>query len=366
MAPVEVKARLNKYRREIDRIDLDVLALLNRRAKLAEEIGKAKREAGLKLYAPEREQEVLSRLESSNPGPLAPGSVQAIFREIMSACLALQTPLRVAYLGPEATFSHLASMAHFGSSSCFLAQPTISQVFCEVEKGLSDFGVVPVENSTEGAVSHTLDILIESDLRVVGEVVHEVCLSLLGKGGDISRLNKIYSHPQALAQCRHWLDTNLPKVSLVEVESTALAARVANQQKGAAAVASEYAGKLYGLVPLRRKIQDNAVNVTRFLVIGKNSPGPTGRDKTSLVFSVEDKVGALKRMLEPFARRRINLTKIESRPLKGKAWEYLFFLDLEGHMADRKVDAAIQELRKSCLSLKVLGSYPKSPSGSTN
>jgi chorismate mutase/prephenate dehydratase len=340
-----------------------MLALLNQRAKLALELGKIKAEANLPVYSPEREWAVLSRLARLNRGPFPAAGLTAVFSEIISACRGLQASLPVAYLGPEGTFTHLASLAHFGASAHLFPQVSIGQVFAEVEKENCRFGVVPAENSTEGSVSDTMDLLVSSLLKICGEVFQPVSLDLLSKARRISSVKKLYSHFQALAQCRRWIENNLPHAKVVEMESTALAAKAASTQNNAGALASSWAGRLYGLGTLARKIQDSACNITRFLVVGKDCPSPSGQDKTSLFFSVSDEPGALKRMLEPFSRRRINLTKIESRPVKTRAWQYLFFLDLEGHVEEKRVSAALQQLSRGCSYLKILGSYPKAAKG---
>ena len=351
--------QVDRLRHQIDEGDKTILDLLNKRGELAISIGNLKKGSGMAPYAPAREADLLNRLRAMNKGPFPDKALVAVYREIMSACLALQKPLRVAYLGPEGTFTHQASLSRFGSSAQYIPQATIGQVFAEVEKGGCDLGVAPVENSTEGSVTDTLDLLIETPLTVCGEIFKEVSLDLLSKGGRLKEIKKIYSHPQALAQCRRWLEANLPDIPAVKVESTALAARAARRDGRVAAIASEYAGSIYGLKVVKRSIQDSANNMTRFLVIGKEMPGRTGYDKTSLLFSVRHEPGALVRALRPFARRRLNLSKIESRPLKGKTWEYLFFLDLEGHISDRKVGKALEELKGLCLYMKVLGSYPR-------
>ncbi len=351
-------SELDDLRRQIDELDARVLSVLNERAKIAVRIGEVKRGTGAEAYAPVRENEVFGRIERSNAGPFPAAGLRAVFREIVSACRSLERPLRVAYLGPEATFTHLACLRRFGSSAEAVPIETIPGVFKEVERGGTEFGVVPVENSTEGVVNYTVDSLIESDLKITAEILLDVSQQLLSVGRDISRVKKVYSHPQAVAQCRGWLDKNLPRAEIVEVSSTAKAAEMAAKDPEAAAIASEAAAALYQLDVLEPKIEDRPNNQTRFLVIGQKETPRTGRDKTSLVFSIKDSPGALYKMLEPFAHRGINLTRLDARPSKQRTWEYLFFLDLTGHVEDSPVREAVESLRGGCLFLKVLGSYP--------
>lgn len=349
---------LDEWRARIDAIDRQILDLLNQRAEAAIQVGRIKQDTGAERYVPEREQELLERLLRLNPGPLPAGAIRAIWREIFSASLTLQRPLQIAYLGPEATFTHQAALQGFGDSAEYLAARGIPEIFAEVERGRADFGVVPVENSTEGSVNHTLDRLIDSPLLISGEILLEIHHALLGRAPDLGGVKVVYSHPQALAQCRQWLAAELPDVPPVEVASTAAAVERAREEPTAAAIASELAGRLYDLPVLRSRIEDAAHNVTRFLIIGLRAMGPSGRDKTSILFSIKDEVGALYRMLEPFAANALNLTRIESRPTKRRPWEYVFFVDFEGHRDDPAVHAALAELRTRCLFLKVLGSYP--------
>lgn len=349
---------LDEWRARIDAIDRQILDLLNRRAEAAIQVGRIKQDKGADPYVPEREQELLDGLLRLNSGPLPSEAVRAIWREIFSASLALQRPLRIAYLGPAVTFSHQAATLGFGASAEYLPERGIHEVFSAVECARADFGVVPVENSTEGTVNHTLDRLIDSDLLISGESLLEVHHFLLGRAGELGDVKVVYSHPQALAQCRRWLAAELPDVPTVEVASTAAAVERALDEPTAAAVASELAARLYDLPVLRARIEDSPHNVTRFLVIGTRAMGPSGRDKTSVLFSIKDEVGALYRILEPFALHALNLTKIESRPTKRRPWEYVFFVDFEGHRDDPTVQAALAALQAQCLFLKVLGSYP--------
>lgn len=353
---------LAKLRQQIDAIDDRILDLLNRRAQVVIEVGKAKTGQSQDFYVPSREQAIYERLSTNNPGPFPTEAIRRVFREVISASLSLEQPMKVAFLGPQATFTHTAAMQQFGFSAQLIPQKSIPAIFEEVQRQRVHYGIVPVENSTEGVVSHTLDMFMTSELQICAEILLEISHDLLSRSGRSEDIRKIISHPQALAQCRSWLEENLPDIPLIDMGSTALAAQMAAEDESAAAVASEMAAALYGLRVVKRKIEDNPHNFTRFLVIGRRSPGRSGRDKTSVMFSVRDEPGILYRMLEPFSKRGLNLSKIESRPMKTKAWEYIFFLDLEGHIAEENVAAAIEELRGHCQFLKVLGSYPKAKS----
>ena len=349
---------LEKLRDRIDSIDEDILDALNRRAEVVLEVACLKREDGTKFYVPSREQKIVNRLKKLNKGPFPNDALRPLFREIMSASLALEEPLKVAFLGPEATFTHLAALRHFGSSVAFKPHSSIRSVFEMVDTGKAEFGIVPIENSNEGIVSYTLDLFMDYDLKINAEVIQEVSHNLLSKSGDIKKIKKIYSHPQAAAQCRGWLEATLPNTPVLEAASTAKAAEFASDDGKLAAISSELAAKIYDLHFVERNIEDNRRNMTRFLVIAEESPEPTGNDKTSILFSVKDKPGALFDILTPFKKARINLSKIESRPSKRKAWEYIFFVDMSGHFEDKKVSKAIGEVKDSCLFLKILGSYP--------
>ena len=351
--------RLKELRAEIDAIDDRILELLNRRAKAAIEVGSIKTERNLTFYVPEREVEILRRLTAANDGPFPNDGLKAIYREIISASLALEKPLSVAFLGPQATFTHLACLKHFGESAEYVPQINLSGVFDAVDRNAADFGVVPIENSSEGIVSNTLDMFVDYNLLICGEILVEVAHDLLNVTGDIDHVRKVYSHPHAIAQCRGWLERNLREIPVFDVESTARAAELAADDPGAAAIAGEAAAKIYGLKAIRKRIQDNTNNFTRFIIIGKIAPKRTGNDKTSILFAARDEVGALHLMLEPFAKNKVNLTKIESRPVKTKAWEYLFFLDMEGHISVEPVAKAVDELRLRAQYLKILGSYPR-------
>jgi chorismate mutase / prephenate dehydratase len=351
---------LSDYRKEIDRIDDEILRLLNERSKSVVEIGKLKKErdAEANLHTPGREAAIIERLTKQNTGPFPTDAIQSVYREIMSASLSLEGPQKVAYLGPRATFTHMACMQKFGSSAKYVPVHSIKEVFSEVERGRANFGVVPIENTTEGVVNHTLDMFIDSNLLIYGEVLQEVSHHLLSKSGAQDDIKKIYSHPHAIAQCRNWLETNLPHVPVAEVASTARAAEMCMEEPSAAAIASELAGQLYGLKVVKARIEDNLNNFTRFLVLSQKPPERTGKDKTSLMLSVKDKVGALYDLLRPFASHGLNMTKIESRPSRRKAWEYIFFVDVEGHIEEERVKRAVEEITPRCLFLKILGSYP--------
>lgn len=348
---------IQEIRKAINNIDSQLVGLLNRRAAKTLQIGKMKEKLNKPVYSPDREQEVLQRVTKENPGPLTKETLKNIYREIMSASLALEKPLVIAYLGPKATFTHLAALKRFGSSVSYLACSNITDVFIDVEKGSADYGVVPIENSIEGAVSHTLDMLVDSDLSIYAQMLLDISHNLLSKHQK-SSIKKIYSNPQVFGQCRLWLETNLPKADLIEVSSTTKAAQIASKEKNSACIASLLAAKEYSLKVIAKDIEDSPHNITRFLIVGKNEAQRTGNDKTSIMFSIKDRVGALHDMLLPFKKYSINLTKIESRPSKKRAWDYFFFVDLEGHKEDQKVKKALKELEDKCKFLKILGSYP--------
>ena len=353
------KKKLAGLRQKIDSLDDNILKLLNERAEVVVDVGHLKEGSSADFYVPSREQEIYARLIADNKGPFPDEGVRRVFREVISASLNLEQPMKVAFLGPQATFTHLAAMQQFGFSAQLVSQRNISAVFEEVQRGRADYGVVPVENSTEGAVTHTLDMFVDSDLKINAEILLEISHDLLSRSGNINDIRKVISHPQALGQCRSWLEENLPDIPLVDVSSTAQAAQMAAEDETAAAISSELSATLYGLQMVKKKIEDNANNFTRFLVVGLRNPAPSGHDKTSLMFNVKDEPGILHRMLVPFSDNGINLAKIESRPLKKKAWEYIFFLDMVGHIQDQDISGAIEELRGSCQFLKILGSYPK-------
>lgn len=353
------KKDILSFRKRIDQLDQQILKLLSERGRQVVEIGKIKRSQGGSFHVPERETKLLDSLKKANQGPYSNEALETIYREILSASLALESPLKVAFLGPEATFTHLAGIKKFGLSAQFLAQPSIAKVFQEVSLGKANYGIVPIENSTEGVVSYTLDLFVEFPLRICGELKLPIVHNLLSQTKNLKEIRKVYSHPQALAQCRTWLDSHLPGVKTFEVASTAKAAEIAAKEKGAAAIASDYAASHYHLNIVVKNIEDLSSNFTRFVVIGKNDCGETGRDKTSVMFSAKDEIGVLHRLLSPLAKEKINLTKIESRPLKGRAWEYIFFIDMDGHRENPKVKRALAQMQKSCAFIKILGSYPK-------
>ncbi len=358
MPPTDLAA----LRRAIDAVDDQLLDLLNRRAALAAEVGRRKAALAPEapFHAPRREREVLGRLAAANPGPFPAAAVRTVFQEIMSACLSLEKPLRVAFLGPEGTFTHLAARHQFGGSGQALPQGTIQAVFQAVARGAADYGVVPVENATEGAVDSTLDAFLDSPLRICAEILLPVDQALLMRPElDLGAVRRVYSHPQALGQCRRWLEAHLPGADRIEAPSTSEAARLAREDAEGAAVASELAADLFGLKVAEARIQDLAANATRFLVLGREDAEPTGRDRTSLLALAPDGPGALLRLLEPLARHGLNLSRIQSRPTRRRLWEYAFFLDVEGHAADAALREALADLRAASVSLKVLGSYPR-------
>lgn len=355
-----MKKRLKTIRKLIDRLDDSILSLLVKRASLARKIGQVKSELGEEVYSSNREKEVLSRLLAKKTSPLNEEDVEAIFQEILNASRSVQKKLQISYFGPEATFTHQAAIKHFGRGSEMIPQKSISDVFVEVEKGRADYGVVPIENSTEGVVNHTLDMFTNSDLKICAEREEPISHHLLSPSGQVSKIKRVYSHPQALAQCRIWLQSHLPKVEIHESASTADAALQASLDASAAAIASPLAARLYHLKTAAAGIEDFSENATRFLVIGRHAPGKSGKDKTSVLLSIKDRVGALNDILSVFKNHALNLTKIESRPTKKKAWEYLFFVDFAGHASEPQVLRALEDLRQTCLSVKILGSYPKS------
>jgi chorismate mutase / prephenate dehydratase len=350
---------LDSLRKQIDAVDLEIIERLNARVRLAGEVGRAKQKHGAHTYVPSREEAVFERLIAANPGPLTPAALKAVYREIISASVALQKELAIAYLGPEATFTHQAALKNFGSSLRFQPCATIPDVFTAVERGEADHGVVPIENSTEGAVFHSLDMLVETELKIVAQVFLPIEHCLISKE-PLEKIKIVFSRDQALGQCREWLRRNLPAAPAEAMDSTAEAVRRARETPGAAAVASRLAAELYGVPIVAAGIQDRADNVTRFLVLGKNVSPPLGqgRDKTSLVFSLHDQPGALLRALEPFSARGVNLSKIESRPSRQKVWHYYFFIDCLGHWEDAVIQEAVTALRRECPFVKWLGSYP--------
>ncbi len=349
-------AELRQHREAIDALDREILARLNARAEHAQAIGRLK--AGSAVYRPEREAQVLARLKADNPGPLPAEAVTGVFRQIMSACLALEQPLQVGYLGPAGTFSHAAVAQHFGQFVVADPYATIDEIVRAAEAGQTDYGVVPVENSTEGAIGRTLDLMCTTELAICGEIKLRVQQNLLTNCDSLGAVTKVYSHAQSLAQCVQWLARHLPGVPRVPVASNAEAARLAAAEPGTAAIAGEIAASIYGLVVLARHIEDEPNNTTRFWVIGRQQVAPSGRDQTSLVMSAHNRPGAVHALLEPFARHGVSMTRLESRPARTGLWEYLFFVDLEGHRTDPPVAAALAELQQLAPYLKLLGSYP--------
>ena len=353
---------LQSLRAKIDGIDGQLVKLLNERTRIALDIGNVKRRQAGEVYVPAREKEVLQRVTGMSDGPLKAESLTAIYREIMSAALALEKSVKVAYLGPASTFSHQAARGRFGGSVEYLSCETISDVFDAVEKKLADYGVVPVENSTEGAVTFTLDRLVDTPLKIYAEIYLPISQCLLAPGSR-DRIKKLYSHPQVLGQCRQWLQREMAGVDLIPVASTARAAELAAKEENAAALASHLASEIYGLQILESDVQDLSGNTTRFLVMGNSYGKPTGEDKTSMLFAVQHKAGALYGALEAFKKFSLNMTKIESRPSRGKAWEYYFFVDVEGHILDANVAGALAEMSGHCVLATVLGSYPRAKAG---
>jgi chorismate mutase/prephenate dehydratase len=349
---------LDDWRSRINDLDNQILTLLNQRAEAALKIGDLKRRHDLPYFVPERVAEIIARLTAENPGPLRAETVRAVWREILSGCLALEHPLTVAYLGPPATFTHQAALQQFGATCRFTPARAIVDIFDIVEGGRAEYGVVPVENSTEGAVNVTLDRLIDSDVLICGERYLTISQHLLSHARELGDVKAVLSHPQGLAQCRRWLAQHMPDVPTQEFSSTAGAAEQAAGDPSLAAIASDLAGELYGVPVLRPRIEDNPHNATRFLVIGRAPAGATGRDKTSILFAMRNEPGALYRILEPLARAGINLSKIESRPAKRRPWEYVMFVDFEGHRTTPAVTAALEDLEARALFLRVLGSYP--------
>ena len=349
---------LARHRDAIDALDREILARLSERARHAQAIGRLKEGSGAPSYRPEREAQVLARIERENPGPLPGEAVVVVFRQIMSACLALERRLSIAYLGPPGTFTHAAVARHFGAFVDVVPQGTIDEVFRAAESGRCDYAVVPVENSTEGAVGRTLDLMVVTDLSVVGEVKLRVQQNLLSRAGSLADVRQVYSHAQSFAQCVQWLARHLPTVPRIVVASNAEAARLAAAQAGGAAIAGEIASTTYGIPVLAAHIEDEPNNTTRFWVLGRQQVAASGRDETSLVMSTPNRPGAVHALLEPLARHGVSMTRFESRPARTGLWEYLFYIDVTGHRDDPPVAAALAELSQRAPFLKLLGSYP--------
>ncbi|MGM0534768.1 MAG: prephenate dehydratase [Pseudomonadota bacterium] len=352
---------LEALRQRIDALDSDILRLISERAACAQQVAEIKtdQEPGAVFYRPEREAQVLRRIMELNKGPLDSEEMARLFREIMSACLALEQPIKVAYLGPEGTFTQQAALKHFGESAISLPMAAIDEVFREVEAGAVNYGVVPVENSTEGVINHTLDSFMDSGLRISGEVVLRIHHHLLvAETTRRDKVSRIYSHPQSFAQCRKWLDAHFPQAERVPVSSNAEAARLVRTEWHSAAIAGDMAAKLYGLARLAEKIEDRPDNSTRFLIIGNQDVPLSGEDKTSLVVAMRNQPGALHDLLEPFHRHQIDMTRLETRPSRTGAWNYVFFIDFKGHREEPHVAAMLEEVQLRAAEVKVLGSYP--------
>jgi chorismate mutase/prephenate dehydratase len=348
--------KLNLLRKEIDRLDGELLKLVNQRAALAQQIGHLKENGA--VLRPEREAQVLQRAQDNNTGPLGKQAIAQLFTEIMSQCRALEAPLTVAYLGPQGTFSETATLKRFGSAVQSKPCSTIDDVFHIVEDGTANYGVVPVENSSEGAIGRTLDMLMQSDLQVCGEIILPIHQCFLAKQCEFDQIKNVYSHPQSLGQCQGWLNANLPNAARISASSNAEAARLAAENSNSAAIAGEQAAAHFGLTVCVKNIEDDARNTTRFLVLGWQKVAPSGNDKTSLVLSAPNRPGAVHDLLTPLAKHGVSMTKLESRPARSGLWEYVFYMDIEGHQTDPKVAAALSELRQIATLVKILGSYP--------
>ena len=358
--PDDLQSELAPIRAEIDAIDAELLALLNRRAGCAQTVGHLKARHGQAdvVYRPEREAQILRRIQERNPGPLSQESVTWFFREVMSACLSLEQPLGIAFLGPLGTFSESAATKHFGHAARLMPQTTIDDVFREVEAGHADYAVVPIENSTEGAIGRTLDLLLTTPLKICGEVVLRIHQHLLTKEKSLADIKRVYSHAQSLAQCHEWLNRSLPAAARISVASNAEAARLASVEEGVAAIAGAAAADRYELPKLVENIEDEPNNTTRFVVLGRRDAGESGRDKTSLIMSAPNRTGSLHYLLEPFAEAGVSMTRLESRPARQTLWEYVFFVDIEGHRETAALATALAELGRRAPYVKVLGSYP--------
>jgi chorismate mutase/prephenate dehydratase len=350
---------IEELRAQIDKLDAEIVRLLSRRGEAAAQIGKLKEQRQGCIYSPEREEQVLRRVQEANRGPLAPEALRAIYTEIVSACRALERRPRVAFLGPEGTFTHQGAKARFGTSADLIAVRTIKAAFAAVLRGDADYSIVPIENSSEGVVGETLDVLVDSPLKVCGEIRTPVHHNLMAKC-SMDQVRRIYSKMQVFAQCGEWLASNLPEADLLDVGSTTQAAQRAAEEPGGAAIAHEEAARLYELTILSANIEDDPHNETRFFVLGRDSARPTGMDKTSVLCFIKDEVGALLHLLEPFREHGLNLTFIQSRPSRRRVWDYCFFMDFGGHEEDPAVAAALEKVRQQCREMKILGSYPVS------
>lgn len=350
---------LKRLREKIDRIDEKILVFLNQRVEEVIKISKLKKKKKLTVYSPEREASMLNRLKKINKGPLRSEDLENIFREILSVCRSQRTVLEIAYLGPPGTFTHLAAIKKFGKKPKYIPTESISDVFDKVERGEADYGVVPIENSTEGVISYTLDMFFVSTLNISAEMTLNISHALLGRSSNIKNIKRVYSNPQVFAQCRKWISRSLKGVELIPTPSTAKAALRAQKDIYGACIGNKILANLYGLKIISASIEDFPLNFTRFLVIAKEDSSPSGKDKTSILFSIKDRIGALYDVLSSFKSCGINLTKIESRPSKIKPWEYYFFVDIEGHRNSPSVQKALEKLEKECIFVKILGSYPR-------
>lgn len=358
--PVSEGPELSRLRRAIDEVDRQILEKLNERARLVQEVGRHKQSESTPVYAAARERDIVESLRAANDGPFPDSGLPHVFREIISATRSLERVVRVAYLGPEGSFAHLAARRQFGGLAALVPAASIADVYASVERGKTDLGVVPIENSTEGVVTQSLDRCVESEVTICAEIQLRISQCLMSKSGKLEDVQQVASHPQGLAQVREWLARHLPGVETIETPSTARAAELAGERPGVAAVASEFAAEIFGLECIERAIEDRRDNTTRFLVIGERPPAPSGRDLTSVVFTLRKaEAGALFRLLDPFAEHGVNLASIQSRPLKGRPWEYLFFVDLEGHVAEQRVQDALAAASRRVNSYKVLGSFPR-------
>jgi len=349
---------LDELRRKIDALDSEILDRLNERARCAMEIGEIKRSTTAVYYVPEREKLIFERLYRKNKGPLPEEAVRAIYREVISSIRALEKSISVAFLGPADTFSHMAAMRVFGATAEYHPLPTLSDIFTEVERRHIDYGVLPVESSMGGGVHDTLDRFVASDVKIINEILMRITQNLLSNS-PIDKITKVYSKDNALVQCRNWLRANLPNAKLIDTSSTAEAARIATEEEGAAAIASALAATTYNLDILVSRIEDSPNNYTRFFVIGHQMAKPTGKDKTSILIALRDRPGALYSLLLPFSEMGINLTRIESRPSRKKAWEYVFFIDLLGHIEDEEIKRVLEHIAEQSVEVKVFGSYPR-------
>lgn len=360
----DLSAALDGLRKRIDEIDSAILEKLNERSRAVVEVGELKRESGARVYVASREREIVERLVEENAGPFPRESIAAVFREIVSATRSLEGSLTIAYFGPAGTFTHLAARRRFGEAATLTAALSIPEVFAAVAAGKAQLGVVPVENTTEGVVAQTLDCFAESDLEICGETVLRISLDLFSRSGRLEDIRSVASHPQPLAQCRRWLDRHLPGLPRTETASTAVAAQLAREDAGVAAIGSALAGQSLGLLTIESAIEDRRDNTTRFLLIGPEQPEASGNDLTSVLFTIrKDEAGGLHRLIEPMARHGVNLTTLHLRPIAGKPWEYTFFIDLEGHRSDADVALALAEAAAAAHSHRVLGSYPRAATG---